>query len=442
MRENRGLGNILPYFGKWDRENYPPRELEAGYCPGKPTEADWLTAPASPMEDGAVLRALFDGVLLYICVETERALQAAAKPFAGARAENPAVPPEGDCLCLGLDFYAARGVSDSDGRGVICVTAAGEVAWFVNGWIPTIGSIFGPEHPEYCRRLHSVWADEKSIGAAFYVEDIADGLLLEAELRLGGERLYWSHRQPGLYEQLDHEHPNSSDWGALSFPALPESARPARGVWRVERALAYMETPAFQRGVWTNESQNRLDEAVKAAENALKQGENVENAALGLEQAILGLRWGDTRYPDPYDLPEQPTLPDPFRFFGSDRRVKTRADWEERRRELLSLAEFYEYGHRPSAPDGFELRVAEEKQPGDTETIRFGPWEFPYTYTGYADKLRLKIFANGREGEMGFTVFLPGESVKNAPIISDHPALFSKPLPAGLRMMMLWTSSV
>lgn len=417
MTEKQRKGAILDYYGGWDREKYPPQRLQAGYCPGKPTDDDWCAAPAADMEGGAKLRALYDGVLLYVEVEAGAALQAAAEPYAGGQGENPAVPAEGDCLCIGLDFYGARGVSDSDGRGVVCVTPAGEAAWYVNGWIQSLGSIFDPAHPEYCRRLNSVWAEENKIGAAFHVEDIDEGLLLEAELRVGGERYYWSHRQSDIYEQLNHERPNSSDWGWLDFPELPAGAVRSRGKWRIRRALAYMETPAFQRGVWTSESQKTLDEAIKTAENALVSRENVENSALELERAILGLRWGDTRYPDPYDLPERATLPDPFEFFGGGRRVETRADWQERRREILALAEFYEYGYRPDAPDGIELRVAEEKAPGDTEMIRFGPWEFPYTYTGYADKLRLKITVGDRSAEMGFTVYLPDESVKNAPIV-------------------------
>lgn len=416
MTEKQRKGAILDYFGGWDREKYPPAALNVGYCPGKPAAEDWRSAPAADMQGGGSLHALYDGVLLYVEVDAGKGLQTAGEPFAGGRGENPAVPEGGDCLCIGLDFYGARGVSDSDGRGVVCVTAAGEAAWFTNGWIQTLSSIFEPSHPEYCRRLHSVWAEGNKIGAAFHVEDIDGGLLLEAELRVGGERFYWSHRQLDLYEQINHERPDSSDWGWLSFPELPAGAGTERGRWRIERALAYMETPAFQRGVWTSDSQCRLDECVKTAENALVSGENVENSALELERAILGLRWGDTRYPDPYDLPRRATLPNPFEFFDG-RRVVTRADWQERRREILELAEFYEYGYRPDAPDSIEVRVAEEKQPGDTEMIRFGPWEFPYTYTGFADKLRLKITVGDRAGEMGFTVYLPDESVKNAPIV-------------------------
>ena len=42
--------------------------------------------------------------------------------------------------------------------------------------------------------------------------------------------------------------------------------------------------------------------------------------------------------PEPSDLPIIPTLPDPFTFRLSDRRVRSRADWPCRRAELLALA--------------------------------------------------------------------------------------------------------
>ena len=224
-------------------------------------------------------------------------------------------------LSLGLDFYGARGPGDSDGRGVITVNVAGQAAWYTNPVIPTLGSIFDPAHPEYCRRLHSSWAEPlcgasgSRLGAAFHVEDLEGPILLEAELQLGRQVMFWSHRQESLYTRLNHERPDSSDWGILRFAPLPEHARPLRGPWRIRRALAYLESPAFQKGVWTEESQQKLNACRSAAERALKSGEEPQRAALALEGAILSLRWGDTRYPDPYDLPLQATLPDPFRFF-------------------------------------------------------------------------------------------------------------------------------
>ncbi len=418
---------MLNWYGAWDPEAFPPGQLEAAWCEAAPTEEDWRRAPARPLTGGgeeAVLRALWDGVLLYLCAELPQLPycpdQAA---YFGPRRDSPADGHGETLLSLGLDFYGVRGPGDSDGRGVITVNAAGQAAWYTNPVIPTLGSIFDPAHPEYCRRLHSSWAEPlcgasgSRLGAAFHVEDLEGPILLEAELQLGRQVMFWSHRQESLYTRLNHERPDSSDWGILRFAPLPEHARPLRGPWRIRRALAYLESPAFQKGVWTEESQQKLNACRSAAERALKSGEEPQRAALALEGAILSLRWGDTRYPDPYDLPLQATLPDPFRFFGSGRRVENRADWEKRREELLQLAQFYEYGFRPSAPDGMEICLREEKQPGDTEIIRFGTWEFPYTYTARADKFGLRLRVGERQSELGFTVYLPEEAAGCAPVV-------------------------
>lgn len=51
--------------------------------------------------------------------------------------------------------------------------------------------------------------------------------------------------------------------------------------------------------------------------------------------------------PQPSDLPVIDTLPDPFTFRLSDRRVHSRADWECRREELMVLVQQYLYGFYP-----------------------------------------------------------------------------------------------
>ncbi|KAH9887032.1 hypothetical protein C8Q73DRAFT_795055 [Cubamyces lactineus] len=56
--------------------------------------------------------------------------------------------------------------------------------------------------------------------------------------------------------------------------------------------------------------------------------------------AVVGL-------PQPSDLPIIDTLPDPFTFRLSDRRVESRADWECRREELMTLVQRYLYGFYP-----------------------------------------------------------------------------------------------
>ncbi|KAI0650845.1 hypothetical protein C8Q79DRAFT_1116388 [Trametes meyenii] len=52
--------------------------------------------------------------------------------------------------------------------------------------------------------------------------------------------------------------------------------------------------------------------------------------------------------PNPSDLPIISTLPDPFTFRLSNRRVESRADWECRREELTLLVQQYLYGFYPN----------------------------------------------------------------------------------------------
>ena len=54
-----------------------------------------------------------------------------------------------------------------------------------------------------------------------------------------------------------------------------------------------------------------------------------------------------TRLPQPSDLPIITTLPDPFTFRLSNRRVESYADWACRRTELKTLVQEYLYGYYP-----------------------------------------------------------------------------------------------
>ena len=51
--------------------------------------------------------------------------------------------------------------------------------------------------------------------------------------------------------------------------------------------------------------------------------------------------------PQPSDLPVIDTLPDPFTFRLSNRRVESREEWECRRQELMVLVQQYLYGFYP-----------------------------------------------------------------------------------------------
>ena len=78
-----------------------------------------------------------------------------------------------------------------------------------------------------------------------------------------------------------------------------------------------------------------------------------EAAVQEVGAAFAGLRWRDTTYPDPHDLPALQTIPNAFTFFdktkGTNGMVTNAAEWAERKQEILDLAQFYEYGYGGAA---------------------------------------------------------------------------------------------
>jgi hypothetical protein len=53
---------------------------------------------------------------------------------------------------------------------------------------------------------------------------------------------------------------------------------------------------------------------------------------------------GQSPFPSVDELPTVDKLPDPFQFFGGERRVRNREDWEMRRAEMLRMVEHYVSG--------------------------------------------------------------------------------------------------
>jgi endo-1,4-beta-xylanase len=103
------------------------------------------------------------------------------------------------------------------------------------------------------------------------------------------------------------------------------------------------------RGIWKEEGrvERALAGGTAAMQGAARQSE-IDAANSALAAALGGLRRSG-KYPDPYDLPTVKTLPDPFAF-RDGKRVRTVGDWERRRAEIKELAQYYEFGFMPPAP--------------------------------------------------------------------------------------------
>ncbi len=76
---------------------------------------------------------------------------------------------------------------------------------------------------------------------------------------------------------------------------------------------------------------------------------------LGLAPIFQEAAHAQEKYPSVDKLQVVNKLPNPFQFFGSDRKVKTRSDWKERRAEMLRMVQHYSSG--PAFPQTYNARV-------------------------------------------------------------------------------------
>ncbi len=360
------------------------------------TYADNQTA--APVK--GTLRSVWDGPVLYLLVEVfdeTLAANAAAPANGGAMTSKPAVPTDRDSVVFAFDLWNDKVVYETDTTAVFTVDSTGHLTFYRNASIPSLGSVHAdPIHPEYTNRIKGYAASATATG---YIVELAlqiEGTQAQNDRIFGvdvqlcnvqtlaartvqepnpwwpwfgtefntvtypagpgrSSNTFWSHNQDSLYAEYDHERPVAVDWGHVILTGWDGQAPFAFSSWRLTSALAELDSIRFAKGVYTPATQAALDAAVDAARVLIDTGSNditaVNAAADTLEAAIAGLRWADTKYPDPAELPNQFTLPNPYQFFGSDRTVETFADWDVRRAEILDLAQFYEYGYKPEAPD-------------------------------------------------------------------------------------------
>jgi uncharacterized repeat protein (TIGR02543 family) len=410
---NPGDKNHFVYYkGSYDPETYPQKNLDSVFTTDEITldgvlDDAYANAPVSNIENVKVLsamstalnpdaqpptgtlRSVWDGSVLYLFVEVfdETPVFDTTTPAnGGAMTSKPAVPSDRDSVIFGFDLYNDKVVYETDTSAVFTIDSTGNLTFFRNSNIPSLGSVHAdPNHPEYTNRIKGYSAKETDNGynveLALHIEGIGaqNGTQFGVDVQISNvqnktassysrtSNTFWSHNQDSLYAEYDHERPNAVDWGNISLTGWNGTDDFAFSTWRLTNNIEYLESIRFPKGVWTEESQQALDLAVNTAKTLMEAIGTATSedypaynvAADALEAAIAGLRWADTRYPDPMTLPDQFTLPNPYKFFGNDgnseRMVENSADWEERRAEILDLAQFYEYGYKPDAPDEMSI---------------------------------------------------------------------------------------
>jgi hypothetical protein len=294
--------------------------------------------------------------------------------------------------------------------------------------IPSLSSPWNPNSPEYSDRIYADAGIADGVTREYWVslqleaigrEYVADGGICAIEIAIHDgatdDWAYWSHTDDTLYTVPDHERARALDWGLVTLEGRGDTE--VFSDWRAKEIVRWYNSKSYPGdNVWTPESLTALHNA---------EGNYVEDL---LSQAALddywdaykNLRWADTKYPDPLDLPRLNTLPNPYKFFNSEREVATFADWEDRKAEILDLAQFYEYGYKP--------------QEGTVEIVDITP------AAAGAYKVTYSVTANGQTIETYFNLRLPATAQTGGAAIVIGDESFTASGIAGVSAPTEWTT--
>lgn len=401
-----------------------------------------------------VLRSAWDGPVLYLHVEVHDSTPSRGAPTDTGHIQNAANNPAiRDAVVFSLDFWNDKQDKLLDDDGVFTVSSNGNMTYVFDTQIYEFSCVHAdPANHEYTDRIKAYAAVDTDYGynveLALQIEgaELANGTKFGVEVTIGDSPAFgkpvsayicWSHND-NSYPALDQG--NQADWGTVTLAGWDGVTPFKFSDWPLRNALRWLGSISFQRGVWTGATQARLDAATAAANQTLGSGdqEEVDQVTTELLDAIDGLRWADTRYPDPQDLPSLMTLPDPWTYFDG-RKVTSKEDWFRpggRREEILDLAQFYEYGYMPKPPDHMEI-TAVTPVAADSKVI-------PPTPAGYS--VTASVTYGSTTAPVTFGLFPPTKAVHSGPVpvvmaFSDYFPGFSGYIPAygdaGYAMLMI-----
>ncbi len=396
-------------------------------------EAAWDAATAYPMAnmfntamtatttEGAQgsFRLLWDGPVLYVLVEVSG--DATQSDSGTPTWSSAAYTPSTDGLFVFMDVFNDQWGIETDTQGVFFLPAnpAAPATSFNNSGIPSLGSFFNVNNQDYSARLKGAKSSGYTAGEgvnytyeiALQIEgwgdewdrELTNGAKVGLELGVfdqGRAFTYWSKTQYFAGREGDSNLPNSErvrnrDWGEVTLSGWDEATPFAYSGWRADENIRFWNSKSNPGGtgaadsgdaslVWTDASKAQMI-AAKAAYLAIKDSatasrEEKDAAVLAVCEAFAGLRWADTTYPDPRDLPELQTLPNVWKFFdptqGTNGMVTNMAEWEERKQEILDLAQFHEYGYKPQLGVDYTISLTSNAYDGTgkpTVTARVTP---------------------------------------------------------------------
>jgi hypothetical protein len=383
-----------------------------------------MTATTTASAQGT-FRLLWDGPILYVLVEVTGD---STKSDTGTPTWSSAsYTPTTDGLFVNMDVFNDQWGIETDTQGVFFLPAnpAAPATSFNNSGIPSLGSFFNASNQDYSARLNASRSSGYIAGdGANYTYEIAlqiegwgdawdreltNGTKIGLELGIfdqGQSFTYWSKTQYFAGREGSSNLPNSErvrnrDWGEVTLSGWDEVTPFAYSGWRADEDIRFWDsknnpgaTGLSNSGdnslVWTEDSKVRMI-AAKEAYKSIKDSttasrEEKDAAVLEVCQAFAGLKWGDTRYPDPHDLPALNTLPNVWEFFdktkGTDGMVTNPAEWSQRKQEILELAQFYEYGYKPKPGVDYTISLISNTYSGTgkpTVTARVTPTNANFT---------------------------------------------------------------
>jgi hypothetical protein len=388
------------------------------------------TAPAATAQGD--FRLLWDGPVLYVLVEVsgDSTKSDTATPNWSAATYTPAT----DGLFVNMDVFNDQWGMENDTQGVFFLGANPALTAgysFNNSGIPSLGSFFNANNQDYSPRLKASKSSGYIAGSGVnytyefalqtegwgdaWARELKNGAKIGLELGIfdqGQSFTYWSKTQFNAGNEGGSNLPNSErvrnrDWGEVTLSGWDETTPFAYSGWRADEDIRFWDSKSNPGGtgtansgdnslVWSDASKARMI-AAKNAYKLIKDSltvtrEEKDAAVLEVCQAFAGLRWRDTRYPDPHDLPALNTLPNVWEFFdktkGTGGMVTNAAEWAQRKQEILDLAQFYEYGYKPKLNVDYTLSLTSNTYGGTGKpsvTARVTPTNVNFSGGVYQD---------------------------------------------------------
>jgi len=383
-------------------------------------EAVWDTAASYPIANAfnadmsadapaaaarGTLRLLWDGPVLYALVEVTG--DATRSDTATPNWNRGSYAGESDGLFVFMDVFNDQWGIETDTQGVFFAGAnrsLASVTSFNNTGIPSLGSFFNPGNQDYSTRLRafksSGYREGRGVNYTYELalqiegwgdewnREIKNGTQVGLEVAIadqGNSLTYLSKTERSAGREGNSNLPNSErvrnrDWGVVTLTGWDGRSAFAYSGWRADEAIRFWNSKANPGGsgdgsvagasgdgslVWSPRSKARMMAARNAYQALTPAATLAQKRAAVREvgEAFAALRWVDTTYPDPHDLPVVHTLPDIWKFFdrskGTKGMVTSRKEWDERRREILALAQFYEYGYKPRLGDDYTITITD-----------------------------------------------------------------------------------